>query len=180
MKDGELLRLLRRDPYRGMEKLGEMYAGLLYTVARAKLPASVCGASDIEDIVADTLSSFYLSLGSFDPDRSSIRSYLCVMARNRAIDLLRRSSVITVPLDEELDDGIDVADDVEEDELRARLLSEIKKFGEPDASILIRRYYLGRSSKEVAADLGLTASNVDTRAHRAIRRLQEIFGGDSI
>ena len=179
MKDSELLRLLRRDPYRGMNALTECYAGLLYAVVRARLPESVFGSSEVEDAVADTFSAFYLSLDRFRPQESSIRSYLCVMARNRAADVLRKSRIIPLPLDgEEAEDSLDVAGDVEEDELRARLLSEIKRLGEPDSAILIRKYFLGQSAKDIASALGLTASNVDTRAHRAIRKLKEIFRGE--
>lgn len=179
MKDIELIERLRRDPSRGMQTLSAQYAGLLYTVVRMRLPESAFGSGEIEDIVADTLSAFYLSLDRYDPDRCSIRGYLCVMARNRAVDALRRSPVTPLPLDEEIDDGLDVADGVEESDLRARLIREIQALGEPDSAILIRKYYLGQGSKQIAVDLGLTVSNVDTRTHRAIQKLREIFRGEN-
>lgn len=179
MKDGELLRLLHSDPCRGMRALSEQYAGLLCTVARSRLPGSAFGSGVIEDVAADTLSAFYLHLDSYRPQDCSIKSYLCVMARNRAEDVLRRSRIVPLPLDaEEFDDSLDVAEGVEEKDLRARLLDEIKRLGEPDCAILIRKYYLCQPTKRIAADLGLTAANVDTRAHRAIRRLKEVFKGE--
>ena len=179
MKDGELIRLLRRDPYEGMMTLSRLYAGLLYAVVRARLPEEGFGSSQVEEIVADTLSAFFLSLDSFHPQECSIRSYLCVMARNRAVDILRASRITVLPPEElQVEDSLDVADEVEESELRERLIREIKALGEPDSAILIRKYYLRQSSKQIAADLGMTASNVDTRAHRAIRRLREILRGE--
>ena len=182
MKDSELLQLLRRDPVQGMQALSREYAGLLCAVARAKLPASAFGSADVEDVAADTLSDFYLHLDRYDPALSSIKTYLCVMARNRAADVLRRSHIIPLPLDDAdgPDDSLDAADSAEEKDLRRRLLGEIKALGEPDSAILIRRYYLGQSAREIAAALGMTASNVATRSHRAIRRLKEIFKGESL
>ena len=179
MKDSELLELLRLDPSQGMQTLSVQYAGLVYSVARMRLPENSFGSGEVEDVVADTLSAFYLHLDRYDPDRCSIKSYLCVMAKNRATDILRRSRVISLPLDEEIDDGLDVADGVEESVLRARLIHEIQALGEPDSAILIRKYYLGQGSKEIAADLGLTVSNVDTRTHRAIQKLKMIFRGEN-
>lgn len=178
MKDSELLRLLRRDPGRGMRELSRQYAGLLCTVARARLPESAFGSGDIEDIVSDTLSAFYLTLDRYKPGTCSVKTYLCVMAKNRATDVLRRRRITPMPLGEGSDDSLDVADDLEEKELRARLLDGIKALGEPDSAILIRKYYLGQSTKAIAEALGLSVSNVDTRAHRAIRKLREVFKGE--
>jgi len=179
MKDGELIRLLRRDPYEGMQTLSRLYAGLLYAVVRTRLPKDSFGASQVEEIVADTLSAFFLSLDSFHPQECSIRSFLCVMAKNRAVDCLRASRVTILPTEDvPVDDSLDVADKVEESELRERLIREIRALGEPDSAILIRKYYLCQSTKKIAADLGLTPSNVDTRAHRAIKKLREILRGE--
>ena len=51
--------------------------------------------------------------------------------------------------------------------------------GHPDSDILFRKYYLGQSSKFIATKLNLTVSNVNTRAHRAVRKLRGKFGGDT-
>lgn len=179
MKDSELMQLLRRDPYRGMNALTARYAGLLYAVVRAKLPEQLYGLGEVEDIVADTFSDFYLSLDRFHPERCSVKSYLCVMARNKAVDELRRHrSTVRSPDRDVPDSEPDVADVIEEAELRKALLNEIENLGEPDSVIIIKKYYLGRSSKEIAEELDMTVSNVDTRTHRAVARLKKIMGGD--
>ena len=51
--------------------------------------------------------------------------------------------------------------------------------GSPDAQILIRKYYFGQGSKEIAGELGLSVSDVDTRTHRAMEKLRNKFGGKS-
>ena len=90
MDDEKLLQLLQQDPDAGMECLMDRYAGLLYTVVRDQLSACGCVSSDIEDCVADVFSEFYTSLSSYDPKISSIKSYLAVLARNNATDILRK------------------------------------------------------------------------------------------
>ena len=187
MEDSKLLQLLHSDPDAGMAALTAKYAALVYAVVRGALAgATHLYSSDTEDCVADTLSEFYIGLAGYDPTRCSIKSYLCVLARHNAIDLLRRrdqqrgvasvedeSAVEPVAFDEDM--GA-----LAERELREQVLSAVVALGEPDAAILLRKYYFGQSSKQIAAALGMRASNVDTRAHRAIDKLKRMFGGNKI
>ncbi len=187
MEDSKLLQLLQKDPNAGMERLMGQYTGLIYTVVREKLSACGCVSSDIEDCVADVFSEFYVGLERYDPNLSSIKSYLCVMARNHANDILRKrarqhqhfsqddaQAMIQIP------DEFCMESDLTERELRKEVLDAIKNLGEPDAGILISKYYFGLSSKEIARSLHLSAGNVDTRAHRALNKLKKLFGGREI
>ena len=175
MGDKELIQLLHNDPQKGFDVLTAQYAGLLYTVVRGRLPASRFGVSEIEDAVADTFSDFYLHLDDYHSERCSVKSYLCVMARNKAIDTARKAKITALPL-QDMEDVIDTKDDIEKSELRAELLREIRELGEPDSVILMRKYYLGQPSKEIAEALSMSVSNVDTRAHRAIEKLKKRLG----
>lgn len=184
MEDKKLLRLLDKDPSTGMDELIDQYAGLVYAVVRGKLADYHYVSTDIEDCVADTFSEFYIGLGGFDPKRSSIKSYLCVLARNNAIDLLRRRTKenlnISIDADDsflQIRDDFDIISELEERVLVGEVFRAIKDLGEPDSSIIIRKYYFGESSKEIARKIGMTAVNVDTRAHRALNKLKKLFGG---
>ena len=182
MEDRKLLWLLHKDPNKGMEQLIEQYAGLVYAVVRGRLTDSYCVSSDIEDCVADVFSDFYCNLSSYDPKISSIKSYLCVLARRRAIDVFRKRERAHGNLS--TDDSecfIQLAADereLDEAELRREVLDAVRGLGEPDASIIIRKYYLGESSAQIADALKLTVSNVDTRTHRALNKLRKLFGGE--
>lgn len=184
MEDSRLLRLLHKDLSAGMEQLMDQYAGLVYAVVKGKLAESCHISSDIEDCVADVFSEFCVDFTKYDPKLSSIKSYLCVLARNNATDILRKREKQRdeISLNDE-DDVLQIADEaslesgVAEDDLRRQVFDAVKSFGEPDASIIIRKYYFGESSKEIADALKLTVSNVDTRTHRALNKLRRLFGG---
>ena len=187
MEDTKLLRLLHKDPNAGMEQLMNQYAGLVYAVVSGRLADSLYVSSDIEDCVADTFSEFFLDLQKYDPKISSIRSYLCVLARNNATDLLRKrkkqQSELSTDDSEnalQLADTVDIEGEIAEDELRREVLNAIKSLGEPDSSILIRKFYFSESSKDIANALKLTVSNVDTRTHRALDKLRKILGGNAV
>ena len=185
MDDKSLLDLIKKDPSAGMDRLMNDYAGLVYATVRGRLAGSGCVSSDAEDCVADTFSEFYASVSRFDPRRSSIKTYLCVMARNNAADILRKrgrqAGELSLDDDEllfEIPDGSSPDSDLARREQRRRVIDAVDALGEPDASIIFRKYYYGQTSKEIGRALGLTAANVDTRAHRALNRLRKILGGE--
>ncbi len=184
MEDGKLLRLLHKDPNAGMEQLMNQYTGLVYAVVRGKLVDSYYVSSDIEDCVADVFSKFYTGLSDYDPGLSSIKSYLCVIARNHAVNICKKRSLQQGTLSlADKEAFLQAADDIwidsalGEDALRREVIQAVEDLGEPDASILFRKFYYGESSKDIARAVGLTVSNVDTRTHRALNKLRKMFGG---
>ena len=187
MQDDELMNILKTDPNTGMTLLLAQYAGLVHSIVKHKLAGQTFCDADIEHCVADTFSEFYCDLDKFQKAAGSIRAWLCVIARNNAYDCLRRhkKEAGTLSLDAEgIAEPWDTTFSVEEalvtKEFREELLREIKALGEPDSTILLRKYYLSESSKEIAASLNLTVSAVDTRTHRAILKLRSIFGGERV
>lgn len=185
MDDTSLLQLLREDPNRGMKALIERYGGLVYHVIRGRLHGAPCLSSDIEDCAADVFSEFYLSLPRFDPSRAAIATYLCVIARHSATDLLRkrgRQSALFVSSEattEELSDGIEIEVLLSEEETRREVIAAIRNLGNPDTELLFRRYYYGQSSKEIAKAVGMTVSGVNTRIHRALQKLKASLRGNN-
>lgn len=182
MKDEELIFLLRENPYSGMKALTKQYAGLVYAVVRSKLSLSIFSSAEVEDCVANTFSEFYLNLDKYNSQLGSLKSWLCVMAKNNAVDVLRKEKIQSVSID--LADFLDIEDDfsleleVENEAVRREVLNEIKNLGEPDSIILIKKFYLNQSSQQIADALKMTVTNVNTRTHRAIQKLKKVFGGD--
>ena len=187
MQDDELMNILKTDPNTGMTLLLAQYGGLVYSVVKHKLAGQTFCDADIEHCVADTFSEFYCDLDKFHKATGSIRAWLCVIARNNAYDRLRRykKEAGTLSLDAEetakpWDDTFSVEESLITKEFKESLLREIKALGEPDSTILLRKYFLAESSKEIAEKLNLTVSSVDTRTHRAIQKLRSIFGGECV
>lgn len=184
MEDNKLLRLLHKNPNAGMEQLMNQYTGLVYAVVKSKLDDSCYVSSDIEDCVADVFSKFYAELSSYDPAISSIKSYLCVIARNQAINVAKRRSLFkSISIDDEqwllqVADDVIIDSELEEKELRQEVIRAVENLGEPDSAIIFRKFYYGESSKDIAKAVGLTVSNVDTRTHRALNKLRKMFGGN--
>lgn len=175
MTDKELLNLLRSDPDTGIKQLIHRYSGFVYAVAKGSME-SVCDSSEIEDCVADVFIRFNSSLPSFRAE-ASIKTYLGVIARNTAANYLLKHRLPTSSMDAE--DHIDIPDPSNLEDsiinmtLKAPVIEAVKALGHPDADIIFRKYYLGHSSKIIAADLNMTVANVDSRTSRALSKLRK-------
>jgi RNA polymerase sigma-70 factor (ECF subfamily) len=184
MEDRKLLRLLYKDPSEGMKQLMNEYTDLVYAVVRGKLACFRYVSSDIEDCVADVFSKFYMNLSEYDPSIASIKSYLCVLARNQALNLAKKRNYFEFVSTEDEQSFLILADDktpediLIEEEVRKEILCAVEDLGQPDSAILMRKFYYGQSSKQIAAALQLSVSNVDIRTHRAISKLRKMFGGE--
>lgn len=171
VQDNEWRELLRSNPEKGLKALMKQYGGLVYAVVKRCLPEF--GETDIEECAADVFSEFYHELDRYAPEKGSVKAWLCVIARHNAVDYARRNSP-PLPLDEEIAAaGASLESDAEESELRRAVLEAVKALGEPDREILLRKYYLGESSKAIAVRLKMSVSNVDTRASRAVDKLRK-------
>lgn len=187
MHDDALYQILRQDPEAGMRILIDQYAALIYAVVKGKLSPSLFCPADIEHCVADVFSEFYFDLDQYNPDAGSIKAWLCVIAKHNALDLLRKAhkKPYSVSLDgtdpcAQIADGFSLEANFEDQEMRLSLMQAIRDLGEPDHEIIVRKFFLSQTSREIAEVLNITTSNVDTRTHRAIRKLRERIGGDSL
>lgn len=182
MTDQKLLKLIKTDPDAGTEQLIKQYSGFVFALARG-IMADTCDSSEIEDCVAEVFIRFQRKAASFSPD-ASVKTYLGVITRNAALNCVRGKRVCESIDGEdfllEIPDRTDIAEEIAEKQLVEAVFKEIERLGPPDSEIMFRKYYLGQSSKQISKVTGLTVSNVDTRASRAVAKLKAIFGGDSL
>lgn len=180
MTDAKLIRLLNDSADEGMRLVIERYSRSVTAVIRARLRQPAFSSFDVEECAADTFAEFWRDRESFDPDRGSLGGWLARLALNNANDRLRRyyRESGNVPLEKAADasDGSDIADSLESGEKRAALIAALGSLGITDRELIVRKFFLGQSSKEIAPEMGMTVSNVDTRTHRALKKLRNIMG----
>jgi RNA polymerase sigma-70 factor (ECF subfamily) len=88
MRDEILAERLKRSPEQGMKQLIDKYGGTVRALVKGRLMPQSFSEADIDECTADTFSDFYLSLDRCDLSKGSIKAYLCVIARNKAMDRL--------------------------------------------------------------------------------------------
>lgn len=181
MQDAELVELIKKDPNKGLGILMKEYTGLICTIVRDKL-GSVCDDFEIESCASDVFIDFYNNINKYSEEKGSVKSLLCVVAKRRAIDIFRKRAkeMNNVSLDDDevytqVQDGTNIESDYINKERKKKLLEAVKSLGSPDGEIIIRKYYLGESSKEIAERFSLSVNAVDTRTSRALKKLRKII-----
>ena len=177
MTDRELLLLISEDKVRGFTLLVDTYSALIYKiVSSVVLPMGT--REDAEECVSDTFLAFYNNLEDVDLERGSVKGYLAVIAKRRAINLyhtLKRQQYADMPLDESM--AAEGADGTADYETKAALVKAIKDLGEPDSTIVTRKYILGETAKEISAYVALSPEAVQKRLERSMDKLKIMLGG---
>lgn len=179
MQDNELIELIKDDPDRGLKLLMDSYMGLICTVVRDKL-ATVCDDFEMESCISDVFVDFYNNIEKYTIDKGSVKTFICVIAKRRAIDVFRKKKrefgYMYIDDEEsyiEVADNTDIENEYIKKEMKKKLINAVKKLGEPDSEIIIRKYYFGETTRQISERLSMTISAIDTRASRALKKLRE-------
>ena len=171
MTEEQLCALLRSDPGAGLAVAIETYGGIVKAVLHQLLGAR---EQDIEDCMGTVFCKLWQHAGSLDPERGSLKSWLCRTARNTAVDLLRREGVPLLSLEEET---LGLPDNLAEQAIQSinaalvqRMVNEME---EPDRMIFIRRYYYVERIRCIAEAVGLSEKAVERRLARGRARLRD-------
>ena len=132
---------------------------------------------DIEEVVADTFISLWLTAERINYKKySSVKSYLGMIARNKAKDWLRayRGEILELNDDILLIDG-DVEHLILQKEQQLIIGRTLEKLRETDRKIFIMYYYRYKKIEEIAETLKMNPQTVKTRLRRGRETLKRIL-----
>jgi RNA polymerase sigma-70 factor, ECF subfamily len=128
--------------------------------------------SAAEDVTALAFERLYRARARLDRGRGTPRALLFTIARNAAIDeLRRRRRQSPVELVEQAQD-LDPTEAIEHVERRERVRGALAKLSLRDREIVLLKFHGQLSNVELARALGISESNVGSRLHRALERLR--------
>ncbi|AEW96121.1 MULTISPECIES: RNA polymerase sigma factor [Streptomycetaceae] len=156
------------------------------TVYRAVQPRllayarTLVGEADAEDVASETWLQIARDLGRFSGDADRFRGWSATIARNRALDHVRRLG--RRPLiggDETVLLGVAGRADTAGEALEAlatdRAMALIAQLPQDQAEAVVLRAVVGLDAKGAAEVLGKRPGAVRTAAHRGLRRLAELL-----
>ena len=167
-----LIRIAARDP--------AAFAAL-YKQTSAKLYGVVARILTRGDVAADVLQEAYVRIwekaGDFDPVKGSPLAWMATIARNRALDEVRRVRPVSL---EDQPEGFEPAAD-EIDPLAARERSEgltalvdcLKALDEEKRAVVLLAYYRGLSREALAKRFGRPVPTIKTWLHRSLAQLRD-------
>jgi RNA polymerase sigma factor (sigma-70 family) len=151
----------------------------LYRASRDDVFAYVAGMlrdrAAAEDVTAAAFERAYRKRGSFDGRRGEPRAWLFGIARNAALDELRRRRRVATLAAEPADETAEpAADEAVEGALRRSVLrAGIEALAPRDRELVALKFFAGLSNAEIASVLDVSASNAGTLVHRAVQKLRK-------
>jgi RNA polymerase sigma-70 factor (ECF subfamily) len=133
--------------------------------------------SAAEDVTALAFERLYRSRSRLDHRRGTPRAWLFSIARNAALDELRqRRRRGGYALDNDPPDERAPSDALEDAERRATVGEALASLPLRERELVLLKFHGQLSNGELARALGISASNVGTRLHRALTALREHCG----
>jgi RNA polymerase sigma-70 factor, ECF subfamily len=127
-----------------------------------------------EDVTAAAFERAYRKRHSFRPGRGTPRVWLFGIARNAALDELRRRNRQAPLLAEPADDDVaDPADDADALLRRGVVAAALRELDPREREIVALKFAGGLTNAELGRVLGVSESNAGTLLHRAVTKLRK-------
>jgi RNA polymerase sigma-70 factor, ECF subfamily len=167
--------LLDRDE-EALRRTISLYGGRVYAMARRV----VVDPGLAEEVAQDSFLALWRRPGAFDPERGSLDAFLAGMARNKAIDAVRREEVRRRSRDEliaEAESDLQVSMTSEADRMAESrdVIGALKSLSEPQREAIVLAYFGGRTYREVAEELGIPEGTAKTRLRDGLLRLRVLM-----
>jgi RNA polymerase sigma-70 factor, ECF subfamily len=156
----------------------------LYDATRAKLYGVLLRILGRPEIAEEVMQEIYLKVwkmaGQFDPTIASPITWMVAMARNRAIDIVRKRREVSIEDEAEAmavpaDTPAPLARREMTEELR-RLLSCLGKLDPEKQRIVLLAYYSGWSRDQLARKLDIPVNTIKTWLRRSLLEIRECMG----
>ena len=156
----------------------------LYAATRAKLYGVVLrilGKPELaEEVMQETYLKVWKMAHTFDPTLASPITWMVAMARNRAIDIVRRRSEVSI---EDEPEAQNVAAESAPPLARREMTEELKRLlaclGKLDPEkqrIVLLAYYSGWSREQLSTKLVIPVNTIKTWLRRSLLEIRECMG----
>jgi RNA polymerase sigma-70 factor (ECF subfamily) len=162
--DRELLRGVGRRDQEAMAEIFDRYSRLVYSVALRVLN----DAAQAEDVMQDIFVQLWHNPATFESERGSLPAWLAVVARNRAIDQIRRRKPSDAVEDVVLVSSTNLALEVEQQALIERVRQAMASLPAEQRLSLEMAFFSGLTHAEIAAQTGDPLGTVKTRIRTAL------------
>lgn len=169
--DASLLMQVQAGEQGAMSTLYERYSRLVYSVVLRVLR----DPTTAEDVLQEVFMQLWRNPDSFAAARGNLGSWLAVVARNRAIDTLRRKRASTPIDDLPLVAPGNLADEAERNTIMQRARATIQQLPREQRKTLEMAFFDGLTHSEIAEMTGDPLGTVKTRIRTALLSLRKAF-----
>ena len=170
--DETLLEGVRAQDQAAMAALFDRYGSLVYSIALRVLTEPAAA----EDVMQEVFIQVWQNPRTFVSGRGSLAGWLAVVARNRAVDLLRRRRPSDPVEEVVLVSRTNLALEAESHMMMDRIRTHLESLPPDQQRSLQMAFFEGLSHAEIAAQTGTPLGTVKTRIRTALLSLREAVG----
>jgi RNA polymerase sigma-70 factor (ECF subfamily) len=170
MDDLTVIREAACGEIKALAALYDRYAGLLLAMANRMLGDKTVA----EDLVQDVFMEVWRRAHAFDPSRGTVRTWLLVRLRSRALDRLRSAQYRREVMVDDVAprEAGPLSEDPELSPDRALVRQAISQLPEDQRLVIELSYFQGLSSSEIAEHMGSPIGTVKSRTAAALGKLR--------
>jgi RNA polymerase sigma-70 factor, ECF subfamily len=135
--------------------------------------------SDVEDVMQETFLQIWRKSDRYDETKASPAGYLTLIARSRALDLLRRRKPGTPPDHVEPSFEFDISLGLVRDESVKRVRAALNQLPLDQRKVIRLAFLTGMTHEQIAGMLHVPLGTVKTRIRLGLRRLKTLMPDDS-
>ena len=178
--DSDLIRQAAGGKEQAIGLLYDRYGAVLYAVAYR----IVGQRADAEEVVLEAFTQAWRDATRFEAGRGSVAAWLTMMARSRALDLVRarerRTRITATAAQDEPETApamgawrSEPGHSLEHDERRQRVEDALRQLSPPQREAIELAYYEGLSQSEIAERLREPLGTVKTRVRLGMQKLRD-------
>jgi RNA polymerase sigma-70 factor, ECF subfamily len=152
-----------------MAQLYDRYAPVVYAVALRVLGQTAAA----EDVLQDIFMQLWRNPAPFDASRGNLAPWLAVIARNRALDVLRKRRPQTDIEETIVSIEPDLAADADRKRITTKIRSTLQQMPAQQRSALEMAYFEGYSHSEISERTGEPLGTVKTRIRTGLMLLRK-------
>ncbi len=169
--EAALITRMRAGDENAMADLYDRYSGIVYGVALRVLGNTTAA----EDVLQEVFLQLWRKPQTFDAGRGRLAPWLAVIARNRAIDLLRK-----LPLEEDIDElpistGVNLEDAASQRLALEKVRGVLAQLPPEQRKALEMAFFEGLTHTEIAGKTGEPLGTVKTRIRSGLLALRKAF-----
>jgi RNA polymerase sigma-70 factor (ECF subfamily) len=179
LDDQTLVRLMARSDEGALSELYDRYGRLVYSMALNSLGDPALA----EEVSQDVFYRVWKNAVSYDAVQGKVSTWLVSIARNRAIDEVRRMQVRPesnqIPWElagfDQIGDPIDVEAEFDQSQRQGRVRMAVAQLPDDQRTVLAFAYFQGLSHREIAELLNEPLGTIKTRIRLAMKKLSGLL-----
>lgn len=170
LDDRELVAEAARGEVKAFAALYDRFGGIMLATARRMLG----DRGGAEDLMHDVFMEVWRNVDNYDPKRATVRTWILVRLRSRALDRLRSATVRREVTTDEVSptEAAPVAEDPSLAPDRIAAVAALRNLPDEQRMVIELSYFQGLSSSEIAERMGSPLGTVKSRTAAGLAKIR--------